>query len=103
MRIGKAFAAVVELGLALGKRNMGSDPGCWEHQVDERWWFALNPHDDQTECSQGAKVPPFSIYVQFNGWPAGIIGVSDGVMAAGELANEATFIEALRVAGSEKT
>lgn len=40
--------------------------------------------------------PPFHLVVLWNGWPAGIVGPGEGIIAAGELANEDTLIEALQ-------
>lgn len=94
----EAFMVVVQLGLALGKRDMSKLPGCWEHQVDEQWWIALNPHDGNEKCSTGAAVPGFSIYIRFNEWPAGLIDPRSGVIAAGAAANEDSFIAAVQAA-----
>ena len=95
-RISEAFVAVAELGFALGLRDIAKLDGCWEYQIDERWWIALNAHDQPVACSTGAEVEPFSIYVEFNGWPAGIFSAQGGVIAAGEAANEEAFLAALR-------
>lgn len=35
------------------------------------------------------------VRVSFNGWPAGVIDPNGGIIAAGEIANEDTFIEAV--------
>ena len=70
--------------------------GCWELRVDEQWEIAMNGHNSPIQCSHGCEVPPFAVYVQFNGWPAGVIGPSGGWIAAGEVANEDAFIAAVR-------
>lgn len=44
------------------------------------------------------EVPAFHCYVEFNGWPAGLLSPYDGTFAAGEAANEETFIAALEQA-----
>jgi hypothetical protein len=92
------FARVCDLGIALGWENISLDAGCKEHDIDEHWWFAINPHGERTKCSKGAEVPPYSIYFQFNGWPAGVIDAGGGVLAAGKLANEDTLIAAIDAA-----
>lgn len=95
-----AFCAVVELAEALGVSKINEFPGCWELQVDDQWFIALNGHDKPTACSRNPTgfegVAPFCCYVEFNGWPAGVVSPSDGVFAAGSAANEQTFIEAMK-------
>ena len=34
------FGLIAELAAARGVRDIGSTEGCWEHALDERWWFA---------------------------------------------------------------
>lgn len=94
----EAFVAMAELAQALGVSHINNLPGCWEHQVDERWWLAMNGHNEPRVNSDGFEVSPFSAVLKFNGWPAGIVEPGGGVIAAGEAANEDTFIEALRAA-----
>lgn len=99
MRMSVAFHEIVELALRLGVRRINELPACWEHQVDEQWWVAVNGHREEIACSTGAKVPPFCAYVTFNEWPAGILHPDGGVLAAGAAANEDALIDALRKAG----
>lgn len=47
------------------------------------------------EC-MGATVPPVHMAVFWNGWLAGILNPAGGVLAAGEAANEDTFIAAMK-------
>jgi hypothetical protein len=96
MNVPRSFAAVCDLAISLGVTRINKLPGCWEHQVDEHWWVAVNGHDKPTLCSTETSVPPFSIYVVFNGWPAGIIDAGGGCLAAGALANEETFLAAIQ-------
>jgi hypothetical protein len=98
----EAFARIADLGCALGVRDINKLPGCWEHQIDKQWWIALNGHREPMKDSHGFEVPPFSAAVEYNGWPAGIIDPSGGIIAAGSCANENTFIDAL-IAATEKT
>lgn len=56
--------------------------------TESGWFTELNNRDDENEL-----LPPFQIGVQWNGFPAGAIGPFDGVIAAGELANEDSFIK----------
>lgn len=99
-RLTEAFAEIAALALRLGVENVVARPGCWECRVDERWWFAVNAHPVETQCSaSNVPVPPYHAYVQFNGWPAGVISPFGGVIAAGEATNEDAFIAALKAAG----
>jgi len=95
MRIPVALDRVAQLGLTLGVHDLNKLSGCWEHQIDAKWWIALNPHRQKTRCSHGSDVPPFTLYVEFNGWPAGFVNAGGGVIAAGKLANEDAFITAI--------
>src|SRR3990167_1705130 len=87
-----------ELAHRLGVRNIKELPGCWEYQIDEQWWMAVNGHKEPVRCSKGAEVPAWHLYFEYNGWPAGFVGPSGGTVAAGEGANEATLLRALRKA-----
>ena len=92
------FAKTCELGIALGWKAINQNPGCTEHQVDEQWWFAINPHAEPVKCSKGTSVPQVCVYFEFNGWPAGFINAGGGALAAGAIANEDTLIAALEAA-----
>ena len=70
-------------------------PGCWEFTAGP-WWVAVNGHRTLKACSKGPEVQPFSAYVEYNGFPAGNFNSFGGLIAAGQEANEGTFIEALR-------
>lgn len=65
----------------------------WKRKIDERWTMAVNGSKERIE-----NVPAFSIYVDFNGWPAGLIDTRGCSFAAGTLANLETFNEALQKA-----
>ncbi len=98
MNIPIVFARAIEYAIDIGATNITSLLGCWESQVDEHWWIAINGHDEKVKCSEGAEVPPFAMYVMFNGWPAGIVDAGGGMIAAGDLANEQRLIAALAAA-----
>lgn len=87
--------AVSDFAIAVGAAPINKHPGCWEHKVDERWWLSANGHRVPVTNSRGVKVQPFHVYVEFNGWPAGVFSPYGGEFAAGSTANEATFIAAL--------
>lgn len=98
-----AFMRIVELAGALGVQQIQQRPGCWEHQIDERWRVAVNPHKEpqdvppRDDC-MGATVPYAHAAVWFNGWLAGLFSPAGGAIAAGEGANEGALIEALESA-----
>lgn len=96
--IPEVFFEIMNLAEARGVRRINELPGCWELALDKQWWIALNGHREPVKCSRGADVPPFACYVEFNGWPAGLVspGPEGGVLAAGQAANEDALIEALR-------
>ena len=94
--LSEAFFEIGNLAGRLGVEGINKFPGCWEHQVDDSWWIAVNTHAEKTTCSTGVDVPAYHAYVMFNGWPAGVISPAGGVIAAGECANEDTFIAALK-------
>jgi hypothetical protein len=109
MEIKEAFMAVVELAEALGVERIDRLPGCWEHKVDAQWFIAVNGHTTPKAirgfAGGAAAMPgevlfidPLHVYLEFNGFPAGIIGMRSGLLAAGSAANEDTLIAALRAA-----
>jgi hypothetical protein len=70
--------------------------GCWEVDVDGRWWFAVNGHALPEPCSRGPSVQPFGVYVEYHGWPAALLDVNgEGLFAAGEAATAEAFVTAL--------
>ena len=86
------------LSLKLAPLNQHFPNGCWEYQIDEHWWVALNGHQQNMKCSKGNEVRPFEAYIEFNGWPFGILDPYGGSMGAGTVANEKALLEALRQA-----
>lgn len=95
-QVSEAFVRIAELAAALGVKDINQLPGCWEVQVDGRWWLAMNGHSHMVKASDDAEVPAFSAWVKFNGWPAGMVSPSGGIIAAGRSANEDTLIAALK-------
>lgn len=95
INICEAFDRVAALGIALGAFPVTKFPDCWEHSIDERWFIAVNGHREPKKTSGGVVVNSFNCYVEYNGWPAGSFDPRGGVIAAGDCANEDTFIAAL--------
>lgn len=92
----EAMMLIAKLGIAVGTAPLNKYTGCWEFKIDEQWWIAVNGHREAMACSRGNDVPPFSAYIVYMGWPAGIIAPNGGVIAAGDCANEDAFIDALQ-------
>jgi len=86
----EALAVIAELHDALGLPPLNGAIG--EYQFAE-WRVRLNGAGEEQDG-----IPPFTASIEFNGWPAGLIDPAGGVIAAGELANEDTFIAAARAA-----
>ena len=101
--ISEVFYEIGKLATALGIKDASKLDGCWEYEIDEQWWMAVNSHEEPVKCSKNVTVKPFHAYVTFNGWPAGVLNPYDGVIAAGDAANEGTFIAALRAAQEKAT
>lgn len=95
-RFSEAFAAVVDLALALGADPLHRHPGCWECRVDGSWHVAVNGHPDPRRSAAGDEVRPFSAVVTFGGWPAAVLSPAGGVFVAGTAASEGGFIAAVR-------
>lgn len=94
----EAFALIMQLATSLGVSGINRLDGCWEHAIDGNWRVAVNGHGEPVKCSTGAEVPAFTAYVEWNGWPAGIISPRGGEIVAGSAANEDTLIAALQKA-----
>ena len=72
--------------------------GLWVRKIDANWTIILN--GQRTPRMHGAiEVQPYHCWVEWNGWPAGIIGPFGGTLAAhpdDEGANEDHLIRALK-------
>jgi len=91
------YVAIAELGLAAGAAPLTQFPACWEYQVDKHWRVAFNGHAAAKHCSfSDATIEPFTCYATFNGWAAFVIDPNGGFGAAGTVANEDSFLEAIR-------
>lgn len=77
-----AFMGCVALAVKDGSKPLAELPGQTYHRTVGVWEIAL--------CDS-----PIQAKLKFNGWPAGIIDPRGGIIAAGEAANEDTFIAAI--------
>lgn len=97
-RRGQAFAEVwshiCDIAKHDGVAPLNQHPGVWIFDVGA-WRLALNAHGEPMEYD-GHKVDPYHCYVEFNGWPAGIITPRAGTVAFGKLANIFTLRDALK-------
>lgn len=96
-KVCEGFVVLGELIIAMDAHPLYKHQACWECQVDEHWKVAVNGHLQPKLCSwTNLPVDPGTAYIEFNGWPAGLVTPWGGVIAAGDAANEDTFIAALR-------
>lgn len=94
--VSAAFVLIADLAVAKGcPMPITLHPGVYELEIDSHWRCWINGHKDPQPLD-GIMLAPYSAALEFNGWPAGVIGVHGGPMAAGEAANEDTLIEALK-------
>jgi hypothetical protein len=98
------FIEIAHMANRLGASPLSRYEDCWEYQVSDGWWIAVNGHAEPRRCSHNnIEVPPFTAYIEWNGWPAGFIDPRGGDMAAGELANEDTLVAALKAVTAPQT
>jgi hypothetical protein len=89
--------AVADFNKAQGVKAANQWPDCWEAVVGKTgWWLAVNAHGEPKRCTHGPEVPAYHVYVEWNGWPAGMFSAFGGEIAAGSLANVDTLVVALR-------
>ena len=79
---------------------MSVHPGCFTLQVDADWYLVMNGHETAQKHAD-TEVPPWTLYVEFQGWPAGYVNPSGGIIAAGGDATEQALIEALKARTAE--
>lgn len=74
-----------------GATAIAMKEGLWINRVDDQWAIKCNGKLEDVE-----NVPAASWYIEFNGWPAGIIGIlGDGMLCAGAEGNEENLRAAL--------
>ena len=101
MQINEAFMLLRDWSKRQGAAPLNQGPGCWERKIDEDWSVSINGHREPRNNSAGLEVPPFSAFIQWKDWPAGVIDPGGGIIVAGEFANENIFIDALKAAGAK--
>ena len=93
----EAFYILAKLCEALDEAPLNKHNDCWECVIDKSWKIAVNGHQEPKKCSlTDIPIDPFHCYVEYNGWPVGILNPYGGTIVASKRANENTFIEAVR-------
>lgn len=82
---------MLEYAMSLGVTPAIIKKGIWTNKIDDHWTLKLN---GQQEKISG--VPGLSWFIEFNGWPAGIMSIlGDGVLCAGAAGNEDNLRKAI--------
>lgn len=100
-QLSTTFMAIADYAVATGQAPIKDK--VWKVRLDDHWEFAVSGmKEPQIVRMEGSDtehtLDPFHAYVEFNGWPAGVFSPYGGSFAAGEMANEQTFCEALKKA-----
>lgn len=102
------FVLLADIAKKDGVSGISKLPGLWERRIDDHWEIAVNGHNEtiewpQTKDRMGCRIESCHCAVMFNGCLAGILNPYGGIIAAGKLANEQAFIEALEKIASPET
>jgi hypothetical protein len=96
VRVSLAMAAVGRLHKRLGLDPISELPGCWEVQVDDRWWFAVNGLRYDAPCSRDILVPPKHLVVTWRQFPVATCSRYSGDWVNRPGVTEDDFIAAVR-------
>lgn len=78
-----------------GAAPLNRYPGLWKVTAGV-WHLWVNGHREPLRVpNQEIAVQPYQVYVEYNGWPAGVITPNGATIAAGELANVFTLRDSL--------
>ena len=83
---------IADLANILGVSNIRNLSGCWEYQLSDDWWFAVNGHNESVKTSTGSDLLPYNCLVEYKGLPAGYFSPFEGVFVFGK---EDDFINAI--------
>jgi hypothetical protein len=85
--------ALIDIGPS-GKWIKGT---VWDSKqlLGDHWRCWINATDQNQEVANGYLIKPFHMYVEFNGWPAGICDPHTGLICAGEAADVFTLRDAI--------
>lgn len=100
MELENAALLICELHEKDGAVPIGKMDKPWFRKIDDRWSIWVSGQTKPADNGNGVEILPGDVYIEFNGFPAGIFSMirGDGMLAAGELANYETFCDALRAA-----
>ena len=90
--IPEAFMLLADTLIATGDAPIN---GKMVHLDLGEWKVWVNGCKEEKKTPTGVDVPCGNAWIEYNGWPAGMISPFGGVIAAGSCANEQTFCEAL--------
>lgn len=94
--VGALWEAIFRLHAATQVPQLKNIPGLWEYKINHQWKLWANGHQEEAIIPGGVlSVPPFSVFFEFNGWPAGLLDANGMTIAAGSVANLDTLIEAI--------
>lgn len=98
--IPEVLSVFAQLAIRLGATPLNQHAGCWQLALDRNWHVAMNAHREEHNGGPTGgmefAVPPFTLAVWWNGWLAGTIDPTGGVIAAGSGANEESLIAAIK-------
>lgn len=82
MNIPELFSLVVQIAYDSGERNLKEShkDRCWEKDIGNGWFVAINANDHNVECSRGGSIPPYSCYGEHNGMPAFLTDAAGGTV-----------------------
>lgn len=95
------WTAIFDLTEAHGAAPMSQHKDGWIMRLDRRWCLAVNGLNESLRMripppnSHELLVPPFHVYVDFNGWPFAFITPETAEVGCGEVANIDTLYEAI--------
>lgn len=94
METPEVWLSTCELAFSAGARDINSMQGCWERSFGP-WFLALNGHGYAALCTRGRVVNPFSVYVEYCGVAAGMVGPESGVVACSDGVSEDLLVAEL--------
>ena len=95
--ISEVFDLIATIGLKEHADPLSKYLEGWRYRVDEHWFIVVNGTKESIKYGKSKiPIPPVNCWVEFNGWPAGLFDPFGGIMAAGSMANEDSFINALK-------
>jgi hypothetical protein len=76
--IAEVFSLFADWAVKGGHTSLSERPGLFSATFGD-FTVKLNPHSEETE-----NVPPYTLAIEYLGWPAGLIDPYGGVLAAGK-------------------